>query len=339
MSMLVKENEKQDIAEVPSSIIPLNVEETLAIESPYGYCPHCKVALEYNSETDEVYCPICGRVFDSFIEFHAEVKYARPEPEGEDIQIHRRLTPHDKYSIESNIRRRHLDEAIVIIKRAARAIGLSGSHSIVGLAIDIFARYLKLQKTRSDNLTISAHAAFLLAARSRGYAITEEALLRALGELDNDHIRKLAKQIRAKRRYMATLLKIKTSTLIHEGEDQPIKLLEIYRHKLRKLKILDGYEGAIIQKVYELWNKARNDLTKLNKTAKSITTALTYVAAILVLPEHKRIKIRQFDISEIFQTTPITIREILPTIMKYLTPEEQKKIKACMKRGRRSTKI
>lgn len=339
MSMLIKENEKQDMVEVSPQLVPLNVEESLTIEAPYGYCPHCKVALEYNSETDEVYCPICGRVFDSFIEFHAEVKYAKPELESEDIQIHRRLTPHDRYSIESNIRRRHLDEAIVIIKRAAKAIGLSEDHTIVKLAIDIFARYLKLQKTRSDNLTISAHAAFLLAARSLGYAITEEALLRALKELDNERIRKLARQVRAKRRYMATLLKIKTSTLVHESEDQPIKLLEIYRHKLKKLKILSGHESAIIQKVCELWNKAKKDLTRLSKTAKSITTALTYVAAILVLPDHKRIKIRQFDISEIFQTTPITIREILPTIMKYLTPEEQKKIKACMKRGRRSTKI
>ncbi|MEX0567995.1 MAG: hypothetical protein Q6363_002405 [Candidatus Njordarchaeota archaeon] len=339
MSILLREKEKQEIVEIPNSILPLNIEESLMVEAPYGYCPECKVALEYNSETDEVYCPICGRIFDSFIEFHAEVKYARPEPESEDIQIHRKLTPQDRYSIESNIRRKHLDEAIILIKRAAKAIGLSESHSVVEVAVDIFAKYLKLQKTRSDNLRVSAYAAFLLAARSSGYAITEEALLRLLKEYDSKHIRKLAKQIRAKRRDMAALLKIKTSTLVLEGEDQPIKLLEVYRHKLRKLKILNGYEGAIIQKVYELWNKAKSDLVKLNKTAKSITTALTYVATILVLPEHKRIKIRQFDISDIFQTTPITIREILPTIMKYLTPEEQKKVKACMRRGRRSTRV
>jgi len=135
---------------------------------------------------------------------------------------------------------------------------------------------------------------------------------------------------------MSELLKISTTTKLVSDPQQPIKLLEIYRQRLGDVDILRGYEGAIIQKVYEIWRKAKDDLSKLNKTAKSIATALTYVASILVLPDHRRVKLRQFDISDIFQTTPITIREILPILMKYLSPEEKRIIKACMRRGRRS---
>ena len=339
LETIVRKEEKKEIVDIPGQFIPLKIEEKIAVEAPYGYCPVCKVALDYNSDTDEAYCPVCGRVYDSFVRPYSEVKYARPEPEEEDIQIHRKLKPHDIYSIESAIRRRHLNDAIIYIKRGARAIGFSENSSIVKTAVDIFARYLKHQKTRSDNLEVSAYAAFLLAARIHGYAITEETLLHSLNKYNEATIRKLAKQIRAKRRSIAELLKIRTTPHLLREEDQPIKLLEIYRHKLGKVKILRGYEGAIIQKVNELWKKTKQDLLKLNKTAKSIATALTYVAAILVLPDTKRIKLRQFDISDIFQTTPITIREILPVIMKYLTDKEKALIKSCMRRGRRSTRV
>jgi len=336
METLVKRHEKGEIVDIPGQFIPLQIEEKMVVETPYGYCPICRVALDYNEDTDEVFCPVCGRVYDTFVKPHAEVKYARPEPEEEDIQIHRKLMPHDIYSIESTIRRRHLSDATSYIKRAAIAIGFSENSPIVKSAIDIFARYLKHQKTRSDNLEVSAYAAFLLAARMHGYAITEETLLHSMNSYSETKIRRLAKQIRSKRRIIADLLKIRTTAYLIREEDQPIKLLEIYRGKLRKVKIIQGYEGAIIQKVNELWKKAKNDLLKLGKTAKSIATALTYVATILVLPDNRRIKLRQFDISDIFQTTPITIREILPVIMKYLTDVEKALIKSCMRRGRRS---
>ena len=338
METLVRRHEKRDIVNMPGQFIPIQIEEKMVVEAPYGYCPDCKVPLDYNEDTDEAYCPLCGRVYDTFVKPHAEVKYAKPEPEEEDIQIHRRLMPHDIYSIDSSIRRKHLSDATRYIKRAAVAIGFSEDSPIVKSAIDIFARYLKHRKTRSDNLEVSAYAAFLLAARTHGYAITEETLLHSLRRNGDTNVRRLAKQIRAKRRAISELLKIRTTAHLIREEDQPIKLLEIYRGKLSNVKILKGYEGAIIQKVNELWRKTKRDLLLLNKTAKSIATALTYVAAILVLPETRRVKLRQFDISEIFQTTPITIREILPHIMNYLTDEERSLIKSCMRRGRRSTR-
>jgi len=337
MGVLLKE-EKKLIIDTHGQVVPTEVEKKVVLEAPYGYCPTCKASLDYNPDTDEVYCPICGVVYDSFVVPYAEVKYAKPEPEEEDIQVHKKLKPQDIYSIESDIRKRHLDEATTVIKKGARAIGFSEDSPVVKSAVDIFARYLKHQKTRSDSLEVSAYAALLLAARANGYAITEENLLHSMGRYGTERIRKLAKQIRAKRRFMASLLKINTTAHILGEENQPVKLLEIYRHKLSKVKILQSYEGAIIQKVYELWKKAKSDLLKLNKTAKSIATALTYVAAILVLPDTHRVRLRQFDISDIFQTTPITIREVLPVIMKYLTPEEQRLVKSCMRRGRRSLK-
>ncbi len=338
MATLLRQEEKKDIEGVPKDILFEKIEKEPIAHAKYGYCPSCRVALEYNSDTDEIYCPVCGVVYDDFVEPHAEVKYAKPEPEEEDIQIHRRLRPQDIYSIDSNIRRRHLDDATMMIKRAAKALGFSEDHPIVKTAVDILARYIKHQKTRSDSLEVSAYAALLIAARINGYAIVEESLLRTLNKYPSDKIRRIAKQIRSKRRNIAETLKISTTTSVIMNKEQPIKLLEIYRSKMSTVEILRDYEGAIIKKAYEIWKKAKHDLEKLNKTAKTIATALTYVAAILVLPETRRVKLRQFDISDIFHTTPITIREVLPTLMKYLTKKEQELVKKCMRRGRRSLK-
>jgi len=266
------------------------------------------VPLEYNSETDEVYCPICGRVYDTFVKPYMEAEYPKSDMEEETIQVHRKISLADRYSIESEIRRKHLREAKEIIRRAAGALGLSANNVVVSTAQELFARYLKIQKTRSDSLEITVYAVFLAAARNLGYTITEETLLSALKKYPPQEMKKLAKQIRSKRREITSLLKLRTS-LVGEDRDQPIKLLEMYRQRFKRVPSLIKHVEAIIQKVNELWQKAKNDLLRLNKIPKSIVTALTYVAAILVLPEEERIKIRQFDIADIFQTTPITIRD------------------------------
>ena len=326
-------------------VIPLTVVDTMDVSIDesgivmprYGICKICKVPLEYNPDTDEVYCPVCGRVYDSFVQPYMEVEYPKPDSEEEAIQVHRKISLADKYSIESEIRKKHLKEAAEIIRRAAKALGLSASNVVVNTALELFAKYLKIQKTRSDSLEITVYAVFLAAARNLGYTITEETLLGALKRFQPHELKKMAKQIRSKRREITSLLRLRTS-LVGEDKDQPIKLLEMYRERFKKVPSLMAYVEAIIQKVNELWQKAKNDLLKLNKIPKSIVTALTYVAAILVLPDEERIKIRQFDIADIFQTTPITIRDILPVIMKYLTPEEQQLVKSCMRRGRRSIK-
>ncbi|GEM_PF-4526717 len=326
-------------------VVPLTVVDTVdagmrssgIVMPKYGICKICRVPLEYNSETDEVYCPICGRVYDTFVKPYMEAEYPKSDMEEETIQVHRKISLADRYSIESEIRRKHLREAKEIIRRAAGALGLSANNVVVSTAQELFARYLKIQKTRSDSLEITVYAVFLAAARNLGYTITEETLLSALKKYPPQEMKKLAKQIRSKRREITSLLKLRTS-LVGEDRDQPIKLLEMYRQRFKRVPSLIKHVEAIIQKVNELWQKAKNDLLRLNKIPKSIVTALTYVAAILVLPEEERIKIRQFDIADIFQTTPITIRDILPVIMKYLTPEEQQIVKSCMRRGRRSIK-
>ena len=98
MKVLLRQEEKKDIEGVPTDMIFADIEDSGVVEAPYGYCPTCGVALDYNPDTDEVYCPICGVVYDTFVKPHAEVKYARPEPEEEDIQVHRKLRPQDIYS-------------------------------------------------------------------------------------------------------------------------------------------------------------------------------------------------------------------------------------------------
>ena len=143
MKALLRQEGKKDIESVPADIVPMETNSEAFVEAPYGYCPHCGVALEYNPDTDEVYCPICGIVYDTFIKPYAEVKYARPEPEEEDIQVHRKLRLQDIYSIDSSIRRKHLEDATTLIKKAAKALGFSDDHSIVKMAVDIFAKYIK----------------------------------------------------------------------------------------------------------------------------------------------------------------------------------------------------
>ncbi|MCR8454966.1 MAG: hypothetical protein QXY55_00070 [Candidatus Korarchaeota archaeon] len=303
----------------------------------YGVCQYCNVPLEYDNERDEVRCPECGRVYDSFIEPYAELEFPRTEGEEEVSQMHRKISLADRYSIESEIRRKHLKEASDILRKAAEMLGLSASSAIVRTAQESFAKYTKMQKTRSDSLEITAYAALLATARDLGYAITEETLLTVLGKNDPQEIKKLAKQIRSKRREITNVLKLRTSLV--EDLDQPLKLLEIYRERFKSVPILSEHVEAITQKVYDLWNKAKNDLMKLNKIPKSIITSLTYVAALLVLPPEKRVRIRQFDITEVFQTTPITIRDVLPIILKYLTPEERQILKVCMRRGRKTSKL
>lgn len=303
----------------------------------YGVCQHCNVPLEYDSEKDEVRCPECGRIYDSFIEPYAELEFPRIEAEEEVSQIHKKISLADRYSIESEIRRKHLKEAGDILRKAAEALGLSANSAIVKTAQESFAKYIKMQKTRSDSLEMTAYATLLATARDLGYAITEETLLNALGKDNPQEVKRLAKQIRSKRREITNVLKLRTSLV--EDVDQPLKLFEIYREKFKGIPILSEHVEAITQKVYDLWSKAKNDLMKLNKIPKSIITSLTYVATLLVLPPEKRVRIRQFDITEIFQTTPITIRDVLPVILKYLTPEERQILKACMRRGRKTSKI